>query len=382
MADLEKILIVICDGLGDRPVKEFGGKTPLQMAKKPALNRIARKGICGMMYPIDVGIRAGSDTSHLAILGYDPYKIYTGRGPYEAAGVGLEVKGGDVAFRCNFSTVDENLVVKDRRAGRIKEGTAEIAKSLDGMEIENVKVLFKESIEHRAVLVLRGNGLSPYITDADPHAENQKVQDVKALKPDAELTARVVNQFVRESYRILKDHPVNRERIAKGLPPANIVLPRGAGIVPHIPKIEEIHHIKGAAITGIALVKGVCRVAGLDILEVKGATGGLDTDMIAKSEAAVKALDNYDLVFINIKAPDICGHDGNAREKVKVIQRIDEAMNYILRNSGQEFVMALTADHTTPVSVKDHTGDAVPLAIYGPGVRRDAVRSFDEIACA
>ncbi len=175
---------------------------------------------------------------------------------------------------------------------------------------------------------------------------------------------------------------MNRERIAKGLPPANIVLPRGAGIVPHIPKIEEIHHIKGAAITGIALVKGVCRVAGLDILEVKGATGGLDTDMIAKSEAAVKALDNYDLVFINIKAPDICGHDGNAREKVKVIQRIDEAMNYILRNSGQEFVMALTADHTTPVSVKDHTGDAVPLAIYGPGVRRDAVRSFDEIACA
>ncbi|MEM4160612.1 MAG: phosphoglycerate mutase, partial [Thermoplasmata archaeon] len=142
MADLEKILIVICDGLGDRPVKEFKGKTPLQVAKKPAMNKLANNGICGMMYPIDVGVRAGSDTSHLAILGYDPYKLYTGRGPYEAAGVGLEVRGGDVAFRCNFSTVDENLVVRDRRAGRIKERTEELAKALDGMEIEGVKVLF------------------------------------------------------------------------------------------------------------------------------------------------------------------------------------------------------------------------------------------------
>jgi len=381
MGDLEKILIVICDGLGDRPVDEFKGKTPLQMANKPTLNRIAREGICGMMYPIDVGIRAGSDTSHLAILGYDPYKLYTGRGPFEAAGVGLEVKGGDVAFRCNFSTVNENFVVVDRRAGRIKDGTAALAKALDGMEIEGIKVLFKESIEHRAVLVLRGNGLSPYITDADPHAENQKVHEVKPLKAEAELTARVVNQFVKESYRILSEHPVNRERESKGLPPANIVLPRGAGIVPHIPKVGELYGLKGAAITGIALVKGVCRVAGLDIIEVKGATGGLDTDMMAKAEAVVKALETYDLVFVNIKAPDICGHDGNAGEKVKVIARIDKAMEYVLKNANQNFVLALTADHTTPVSVKDHTGDAVPLAIHGRGVRKDSVRTFDEIAC-
>lgn len=382
MADLGKILIMICDGLGDRPVKELNGKTPLQIAKRPAMNKMARNGICGMMYPIDVGVRAGSDTSHLAILGYDPYKLYTGRGPYEAAGVGLEVKGGDVAFRCNFSTVDENMVVRDRRAGRIRERTNEIAKALDGMEIEGVKVLFKESVEHRAVLVLRGEGLSPNITDADPHAENQKVNEVKALKPEAEFTANVVNQFVKESYRILRDHPVNKERVAEGLPPANIVLPRGAGIVPHIPKLGDVYHIKGAAITGIALVKGVCRVAGLDIIEVKGATGGLDTDMMAKAEAVVKALDTYDLVFVNIKAPDICGHDGNAKEKVKVIGRIDAALAHILKNTTQDYVIALTADHTTPVSVKDHTGDAVPLVICGEGVRKDAVRTFDEIACA
>ncbi|MCX8173070.1 MAG: 2,3-bisphosphoglycerate-independent phosphoglycerate mutase [Thermoplasmata archaeon] len=382
MADLGKMLIVICDGLGDRPAKELKGKTPLQVAKKPTMNKIAREGICGMMYPIDVGVRAGSDTSHLAILGYDPYKLYTGRGPYEAAGVGLEVRGGDVALRCNFSTVDDNLVVEDRRAGRIKERTDEIAKALDGMEIEGVKVLFKESVEHRAVLVLRGDGLSPYITDADPHGEGRKVSEVKALKPEAELTARVVNQFVKESYRILKEHPVNRDRVSAGLPPANIVLPRGAGIVPHIPKVGDLYHIKGAAITGIALVKGVCRVAGLDIIEVKGATGGLDTNMMAKAEAVVKALDNYDLVFLNIKAPDICGHDGNAGEKVKVIERIDAALAHILNNANQNYVMALTADHTTPVSVKDHTGDAVPLSIRGEGVRKDAVRTFDEIACA
>ena len=210
--EYRRILLIIFDGLGDRPITELGHKTPLEGALKPNLDWFAANGMNGLLDPIAPGVTAGSDTSHLALFGYDPREVYTGRGPIEAAGVGLALQKGDVAFRCNFASVDDHLVLTDRRAGRIKEGTAQLAKSLDGMKLGRVRVLFKEGTEHRAVLVLRGKGLSAEVSDTDPHEEGQRILDATATDGKGKNTAKALNAFTRKAYETLKDHPVNRER--------------------------------------------------------------------------------------------------------------------------------------------------------------------------
>jgi 2,3-bisphosphoglycerate-independent phosphoglycerate mutase len=376
----KKILMIILDGLADRPVADLGDKTPLQAADRPNLNWFAENGMCGLMDPIAPGIRPGSDTSHLAILGYDPHEVYTGRGPFEAAGVGLSLEPGDVALRCNFGTIDKEGLVRDRRAGRIREGTSEIAKDLDGLAIEGVDTTFKEGTDHRAVLILKGDGLSPKVTDVDPHAVGVRYQVCQPLVPEASRTADIVNEFVEESKKILENHQVNKKRLENGELPANIILPRGSGVYPHIQSLEEKYGLKSAVVGGVTLVKGICKVAGMVTLSVTGATGGLDTDMIAKGKAAIEALSSYDLVFLNIKAADICGHDGDADGKVNVIQRIDKMMAVIRSEFPDDAILAVTSDHTTPVAVGDHAGDPVPLLIYGKGIRVDGVTEFDEIS--
>ncbi len=381
--DRKKILVLIFDGLGDRPISELGRQTPLQAARKENLDWFAANGINGLMDPIAPGVRPGSDTSHLALFGYDVFKVYTGRGPFEAAGVGIPVKHGDIAFRCNFATADAEMRVTDRRAGRIKEGTEELAKALDGMALDDgTEVLFRAGTEHRAALVLRGKGLSPLITDTDPRDEGAKVLESKATAPTAESTARAVNLFMRASRRILEEHPVNAKRIAAGEKPANAVLLRGAGVVPNLEHVGERLGMRVAGIAGVALIKGMFRASGMDVLDVAGATGGLDTDMTAKARAAVEALKSYDLVVVNVKAPDVCGHDGLATEKVKTIEGIDAMMAVLRTDLGPEVVVAATADHSTPVSLKDHSGDPVPLLVFGEGVRVDDVTRFDELSAA
>ena len=380
--ELRRILLLIFDGLGDRPVTELGHKTPLESAPKPNLDWFAANGTNGLLDPIAPGVRPGSDTSHLALFGYDPHEVYTGRGPFEAAGVGLELHKGDVAFRCNFASVDDNLVLTDRRAGRIKEGTAELAKALDGMRLGRFRGFFKEGTEHRAVLLLRGKGLSAQVTDTDPHDEGQKILESKPLDGKAKNTAKALNLFTQRAYEILRDHPVNKDRAAKGLPPANMVVCRGGGIAPQLEPVTRKYGLKAAGIAGVALIKGMFRSAGMDVIEVKGATGGLDTDMVAKAEAALMALTTYDLVVVNVKAPDLCGHDGKASEKIKVIERMDQMMGHLKAHLPQDVVVAITADHSTPCGIKDHSGDPVPLTIFGEGVRVDEVPHFDERSAA
>jgi len=377
----EKALMLIFDGLPDRPVADLGDRTPLQVAKKPTLNRITSEGATGSMNVIAPGVVPGSDTAHLAIFGYDPFNYYSGRGPFEAAGVGIECKPGDVAFRCNFSTVDDKMRVVDRRAGRIRSGTAELAKALSGMKIEGVEVIFKEATEHRGVLVLRGSGLDPHVSDVDPHEEYALVQEAKPLVPEAALTARVVNEFVRKSYEILMSHPVNLERASKGMPVANIVLPRGAGVFRKLERFESRFDMKPAGIAGVSLLKGVFRILGFDLIDVKGATGGLDTDMFAKGAAAMDALQTHDIVAVNIKAGDITGHDGDFAGKIEVIERIDKMVESILSELPKDVLLIMLSDHSTPVSLRNHSADPVCIAIRGIGMRIDNVKSFDEVSC-
>jgi 2,3-bisphosphoglycerate-independent phosphoglycerate mutase len=377
-----KVLMLIFDGMPDRPVEALGFSTPLQAASKPAMDNVVQRGAAGTMNVIAPGIVPGSDTAHLSLFGYDPFKYYSGRGPFEAAGVGIECKPGDVAFRCNFSTVDDKMRVIDRRAGRIKTGTAELAKTINGVKFEGIECIFKEATEHRGALVLRGEGLDPRVSDVDPHEQFAMVLDAVPLAPEAKLTARVVNSFVKESHRILSENPINMERAAEDLPPANIVLPRGAGQLRKLERFESRYGLKASGIAGVSLLKGVFNILGFKVIEVEGATGGLDTDMSAKGQAALKALETADLVAVNIKAPDIAGHDGDFATKVAVIERIDKMVAEITKGLPDCCLLAMMSDHSTPVSMRNHSADPVCIAMAGKGVRIDSANKFDEISCA
>jgi len=379
-----KGIIMIIDGMADRPLKQLDNQTPLEAAKTPNMDEMAKRGITGIMDPIKPGIRAGSDTSHISILGYNPYQVYTGRGPFEAAGVGVDVLPGDIAFRCNFSTANDDLIITDRRAGRIREDTDQIAASLNGITLEgfeDVEIIFKESTGHRAVLVLRGPGLSDKVSAADPKKEGKKVKEIVALdgSPEAEKTAAVLNKLVLESYNILKDHPINLERMENGENPGNIILPRGAGAVPDVEPFPEKYGLKSACIAETGLIMGIGKLASMDIIEVDGATGGVDTNLENITQAIIEhATGDYDFLLINIDGADEAGHDGNLQEKVDFIEKVDEVIGKLM--DLPDVVFILTADHSTPISVMDHTGDPVPLVINGPEIRVDDVVEFNERA--
>ncbi len=374
-----KVLLIIADGLGDRPSSDLGGKTPLESAVKPNIDYLAKNGITGLIDPISPGIIPGSDTSHLTYLGYDAYKYYTGRGPFEALGSGLNLEPGDIAFRANFATVDDRGIVKDRRAGRIRSGTDMLAKSLN-MKIEDVEILFKEGIEHRAALVLRGEGLSPEVSDNDPHQENVAVPNVVPLSKKGEKTARILNEFYRKSRDLLNEHEINKERRQKSLPEGNAILFRGGGIVPELQNFEVKHGIKGGFIAAVSLVSGICRLAGMKNFTPPGVTGSTDTNVVAKLRAAVEGLKEVDFILVNIKGTDIAGHDGNAIKKKEFIEKIDKAIGDVLMSEKDNIVIAFTGDHSTPASLKEHSSDSVPIFVYYKGSRRDGIENFNEMS--
>lgn len=378
-----KGILVIADGLGGRPT-DYDGKTCLQAAKTPHLDELARRGINGLLDPIAPGVRPGSDTAHLSIFGYDPYRDYPGRGVFEAVGIGLEVREGDVCFRANFATVDEGLMVKDRRAGRIETGQEELERALQKLRLKSdssVRVFFKASTEHRGALVLRGADLSPAITEADPHDVGEKVLVVRPTQdtPQAKRTAQLVNELIRQSHELLKDLPLNKERERQGKPPANILLLRGASGVPTLKTLPELYGIRGTVIAAGALYIGIGVLAGLEFKRAEGATGKLDSNVLNKVKLAVKELQSKDFVFVHMKGADSAGHDHNAQAKIVFMEKIDEAIGYLLDNlDWEETHLAFTGDHCTPTVYGDHTAEPVPLVIAGPHVLMDEVKTFDE----
>lgn len=374
----KKVILLVVDGLGDRVVKD--GKTTLQLADKPILDELAREGSTGLMSTLGRGIIPGSDTAHLALFGYEPDLYYKGRGPFEALGVGLKLRHGDVAFRCNFATVDESLRVVDRRAGRLKDEGTELAKSLQGMNIEGVEVIFLSSTEHRGVLVLRGDGLSPAVSDTDPHsAEPLPILESKPIEntKEAKRTAYILNEVIRRSKAILSSHPLNKQREKEGKLPANVILTRGAGIYEKVESLRDKYGFSSCCIAGSALYKGVAKYVGMEILRVEGATGRLDTDIEAKAKAAREALEKFDLVFVHVKGTDNASHDGDLEGKLSMIKKVNRLAE-ILKEEDAYFIV--TADHSTPISIRRHSSDPVPVVIYGGDVRKDNVQFFDEIS--
>ncbi len=368
----KKAILLIIDGLGDLPTP----KTPLQMARKPNLDALAKAGMTGMLAPVKRYIVPGSDTSHLQILGYDPAIFYHGRGPLEALGLGMSMRNGDIAFRANFATVKDGKVI-DRRAGRIDTKTATSLSRNLSMKIEDVQLEFCNSVEHRGALVLHGPGLSHNVCETDPH----ELGPLHACHPldssrEAAKTARIINRFTEISTRMLSAAPENRKR-AK---PANALLLRGAGYYAQVPSFTERFGIDAACVAGGALYKGIARYLAMDVVLVRGATGDRNTDLKAKAQAAVKALGDYDVVFMHVKACDSAGHDGDVEGKIRMIERIDAEAIPILRKSGAYLV--ITSDHSTPCCRKAHSGHEVPILVYGKDERTDGVTSFDEMSCA
>ena len=382
-------ILVIADGMADRPIKELGWKTPLEAARRPALNRLVECGVSGILDPIAPGIPAGTDTATLALLGYDSLRVYSGRGALEAVGSGVEVLPADVAFRCNFATVDKNLVVLDRRSGRIaNEDAAKLAESLQKVKLKsslNVEFFFKSTVQHRTALIIRGHSLSTAVSDSDPEVAGKPVLEVKPLGDlqEARRTARIVNELMGEFHKVLKKHPVNKKRAEDELPVANMILCRGAGTIPKISPLSEVFGIKSACIAAIPLIRGICKVAGMKLINVKGATGTVQTDYVAKAKATVEGLKTNDFVLVHVKATDVASHDGNFKLKIEVLEKIDEMLRFVLDHVDLDSTfLALTADHTTSCVTGNHVGDPVPVVISGPTVRRDGVIEFGERSCA
>jgi 2,3-bisphosphoglycerate-independent phosphoglycerate mutase len=378
---MHKAMLVVMDGLGDRPVQELGGRTPLEAAHTPHLDTLAARGITGLMNALGVGLRPGSDTSHLAILGYDVERYYTGRGTIEVAGLGMDLEAGDVALRGNLGTVDDNLTVVDRRAGRITD-TGPFVKDLDGLTYEGVTLKVRPGTGHRAGIILRGPGLSSRISDNDPHEVGVTLHEVHPLddSPEAAFTAKVLNWFLAEAHCILSQNPLNRERLAAGKPAANYLLGRGAGYYKKIEPFPARYGLKACTIAGGGLYKGVGSFTGMDVIPVPGATGLPNTDIGAKFRAGLTALAGpYDFAFVHVKAADTFGEDGDYLGKMNFINKIDLAFELLL---DAPCLLVVTADHSTPCILKKHSGDPVPIMMVGDGaVRPDDVSAFNERAC-
>ncbi|QKQ99801.1 2,3-bisphosphoglycerate-independent phosphoglycerate mutase [Metallosphaera tengchongensis] len=379
-----KILLIVGDGLGDRQVTQLKGKTPLEAADKPNIKSILNSSIMGLMDPIGPGIVPGSDTSHLAIFGLDPYKYYKGRGSFEALGAGATLNEGDVAFRGNFATVDSEMRIIDRRAGRKIDEAADLVRELNDKinEIEGVKVRFYKGTEHRVSVVLSGDAMSDKVSDTDPHEVGSRVLQSRPIdsSPGSEKTAKIVNALTQRIYQVLSESPINNKRKAEGLPPANIILLRGASIHSELPKLKDYTGLKGAAVSATALIKGVSKSLGMEVITPPGATGGIDTDYMAKADAAIKLLESdYDLVFLHVKATDAASHDGLVSEKVRAIEMIDRVIGKIFDIYGTDLVLLFTGDHATPVELKEHSGDPVPILLYAPvNIIPDELGGFDE----
>ncbi|MGB9854120.1 MAG: 2,3-bisphosphoglycerate-independent phosphoglycerate mutase [Candidatus Bathyarchaeales archaeon] len=379
-----KILLIVGDGMADRPLKELNYLTPLEAAEPRNMNALASKGISGFLYAVAPGIAPGSDVANLSILGYNPYKVYTGRGGFEAAGAGIELQDEDLAFRCNFATVNHDFVIVDERAGRIHDYVAaELEKELQNLRLKTVsgvQVVFRHTLSFKGAMVLRGECLSLNIEAPMPKA-GLPADSIRPMDnaSEAKKTASALNEFIRETHRILKNHPINKKREKEGIPPANVVIPWGGGKKSRLKSLNEKYGLKGACVAAVSIIKGICKLAGMNIIDVSGATGDVNTDTIAKADAALKALENHDFVVVHVEGPDEASHDGDVNGKIAIIKKIDSMINKILEHINlEETCVALLVDHTTSTNLRMHTADPTPITIASTEVVKDGVSRYSE----
>ena len=379
-----KYIVVVGDGMADYPIPELGNKTPLQAAHKPNMDAIAAKGRNGLLKTVPDSLNPGSDVAILQVLGFSPEQFYTGRGAFEAASRGIQLKDNDIAFRCNLIT-ERNGKLADYSAGHIttKESSQLIAAVKNACEKPG-EIEFYSGLDYRHFLILRNAPLSLQIECTPPHdAIGAEIANIlpKAKSPAAENTARLLKETIRKSKKILEIHPVNVTRQKIGKNPGNMIWPWGGGEKPNMPSFNEKYGIKAAVISAVDLVKGIGIYTGMTVINVPGATGREDTNYEGKADHALKALKDNDLVFVHVEAPDEAGHIKDYRLKVKTIEDLDKRMiGRILAGLKEPYAIAILPDHPTPIRIGTHTREPVPFAIQSPWLEADNVEKFDEFS--
>ncbi|WP_164100983.1 cofactor-independent phosphoglycerate mutase [Candidatus Laterigemmans baculatus] len=384
-----KYAIIIPDGCADEPIEALGGRTPLEAARTPHMDRIAAEGIVGLSNNTPSHLPAGSEVANLCLLGYDPDRYFTGRAPLEAAAQGIELGPHDWAIRCNLVTIRDQTMV-DFTADHIStEEATELLASLQKMVDEemfaeqNGQLQFVPGVSYRNLLLYRGSSEqpAPFSKETRTHAPHDwtdlSVLDAFPRGPGSGL----LTELMTRSVEVFEDHPVNRRRIAAGKRPATNVWLWGLGGAPALPSFAERYGPRGVMITAVDLLRGIAALVGWPRIEVEGATGYLDTDYAAKARAAIAALDEYDLVCVHIEAPDEASHEGRHEAKIEALEQIDEKIVGPLLERLQaagDYRVLVTPDHPTFCSTKKHTHGMVPLAISGSGVTADSATGYSE----
>jgi 2,3-bisphosphoglycerate-independent phosphoglycerate mutase len=379
-----KYVLVIGDGMADYPVPELGNLTPLQAAHKPNMDSIAAKGRSGLLRTVPDGLTPGSDTAILSVLGYDPQRVCAGRGPLEAAARGISLKDDDVAFRCNLITEEDGLLV-DYAAGHISSNEAsQLIDALKGVLEKKGKLEFFSGLDYRHFLVLRSFPYSDLIECTPPHdAIGAEVAAIlpRAKSEEAEQAANLLRETIQQSKSILETHTVNMARQKAGKRAGNMIWLWGGGTKPVMASFKEKYGLSAAVISAVDLVKGIGIYAGMKVINVPGATGLADTNYEGKADAALKALEDADFVFVHVEAPDEAGHVRDYELKVKTIEDLDKRLlGRILRGLKEPYAIAVLPDHPTPIRVGTHTRDPVPFAIQSPCLEADDVQKFDEFS--
>ncbi|MCI8717198.1 MAG: cofactor-independent phosphoglycerate mutase [Lachnospiraceae bacterium] len=376
-----KYMIILGDGMADEPIAELGGKTPMEYASTPAMDKLSKMSEIGLVHTIPQGMKPGSDTANLSVLGYDPKIYYTGRSPLEALSIGVDMKPTDIALRCNIVTVStdelpyEEKTIIDHSSGEISTEEASVLLKAVRRELENEVYKFYDGISYRHLTIWDKGEVVPL---TPPHDILGQVIG-KYLPED-----NVLREMQKKSYEILAEHPINKERIKKGLNPANSIWFWGAGTRPELSSFEEKTGKKGAMISAVDLLKGIAVGAGMTNISVENANGGLHTNYKGKAEAAVKALteDGFDFVYVHIEAPDEMGHQGSYEKKVQAIQYIDEnVVKHVteeLENKGIDFRILVLPDHPTPVRIRTHASDPVPYMLYDNTKKREESWNYNE----
>ena len=380
-----KSIIILGDGMADEPIEALGGKTPMQYADTPYMDKLAEMGVTGRMKTVADGFHPGSEVANMAVLGYDLPTVYEGRGVLEAASIGYDLKPSEMAMRCNLICV-EGDILKNHSSGHITTEEADELIRFLNEKLGSDRIHFYTGVSYRHLLVVkRGDKRLDCTPPHDVPLHPFRPLMIKPEAPEAQETADLLNNLILQSQEILKDHPVNLQRIAAGKDPANSIWPWSPGYRPAMQTMQEMYGFKqGSVISAVDLIRGIGVYAGLEVIDVEGATGLYDTNYEGKAHAALEALKTNDFVYLHVEASDEAGHEGDVDLKIRTIENLDKRAIGILFEELQKWdepvAIAVLPDHPTPCAIRTHTNTPVPFLIYKPGQEPDSVTRFDEFS--
>ena len=381
-----KHLIILGDGMADWPCESLGGKTLLQYADTPSMDLLARKGRVGRLKTVPDGFHPGSEVANSSILGYDQHEVYEGRGPLEAASIGVELAPDDMAIRCNLICIEDDKI-KNHSCGRLETEEGDVLIKFLQEKLGSERVHFYTGVQYRHLLVIKGGDKRLKCTPPhDVPGQPFRPLMVKAEVPEAQETADLINTLILRSQEILSQHPLNLQRVSEGKDPANSIWPWAGGYRPKMTPLTVTYPQirRGAVITAVDLIRGIGHYAGLRCIDVEGATGLWDTNYEGKAAAAIEALRTDDFVYLHVEASDEAGHDGNQELKLQTIENLDHRLIAPILAEVEKWEepvsIAVLPDHPTPCAHRTHTNEPIPFLIYYPGIEPDAVQTFDEVA--